>query len=162
MPSALLSVGLLLMWLLLNESLGLGQRLLGLVLALSLPPLLKPLMPFRARVRRPLLIAQLLWVVLIEVVRSCYNVALIILRPGREGANAEFISVPLDLRDPVGLAVLSGILNCTPGTVWVEILPDTHELAVHVLDMHDAGWWVDTIKTRYERPLIEIFESGAT
>jgi multicomponent K+:H+ antiporter subunit E len=162
MPSALLSMGLLLMWLLLNESLGLGQILLGLVLALSLPPLLKPLMPFRARVRRPLLILRLLVVALIEVVRSCYNVALIILRPGREGANSEFISIPLDLRDPMGLAVLAGILNCTPGTVWVEILPDTGELALHVLDMHDAGWWVETVKTRYERPLIQIFESGAT
>jgi multicomponent K+:H+ antiporter subunit E len=37
-------------------------------------------------------------------------------------------------------------------------LPDRHVLALHVFDLHDEQWWVDTIKQRYERPLIEIFE----
>jgi multicomponent K+:H+ antiporter subunit E len=47
----------------------------------------------------------------------------------------------------------------TPGTVWVEILPERHELSLHVFDLHDQQWWIDTIRERYERPLIAIFES---
>lgn len=45
----------------------------------------------------------------------------------------------------------------TPGTVWVEILPDRHELVLHVFDLHDGQWWIDAIKNRYEKPIIDIF-----
>jgi multicomponent K+:H+ antiporter subunit E len=47
----------------------------------------------------------------------------------------------------------------TPGTVWVEILPERYELALHVFDLNDEAWWVDTIKTRYEQPLMLIFQT---
>ena len=162
MPSALLSAILLVMWLLLNEQPGAGDVLIGVVLAVALPALLKPLMPFAATVRRPVVIVRLFVYSLIEILRSCYNVARIIVLYPRVRAKAEFIRVPLDLRDPVGLAVLSCIINSTPGTVWVELLPQRHELALHVFDLHDTDWWIHTIKTRYEQPLISIFESGAT
>jgi multicomponent K+:H+ antiporter subunit E len=72
--------------------------------------------------------------------------------------NSQFIKIPLDMRDPYGLAMLSCLINTTPGTVWVEILEEKHELVLHVFDLHDAQWWIDTIKERYEKPLIEIFE----
>ena len=29
---------------------------------------------------------------------------------------------------------------------------------IHVLDLIDERVWIDTIKNRYERPLLEIFE----
>lgn len=34
-----------------------------------------------------------------------------------------------------GLAVLSCLINMTPGTVWVGILPERYELALHVFDL---------------------------
>lgn len=158
LPSPLMTAALLVMWLLLNQSIGLGQILLGLLLALLLPLLARPLAPVEARIRKPLALLKLALGALVEIVRSCFNVSRIILFTRHERLNSQFISVPLDLREPAGLAVLSCIINSTPGTVWVEILPDTHELALHVFDLHDEAWWIDTIKTRYERPLIEIFE----
>ena len=94
----------------------------------------------------------------IEIVRSCINVSRLILFTPRNKLNSQFIRIPLDIRNPYGLAMLSCLINSTPGTVWVEILPDTHELALHVFDLHDEQWWIDTIKTQYERPLIEVFE----
>ena len=56
--------------------------------------------------------------------------------------------------------LLDLLINSTPGTVWVEILPEGHQLVLHVFDLHDEQWWIDTIKQRYERPLIEVFEGG--
>ena len=44
----------------------------------------------------------------------------------------------------------------------MDLLPDGHELLLHVFDLHDEAWWIDTIKTRYERPIIEVFETPAT
>ena len=45
-----------------------------------------------------------------------------------------------------------------PGTCWSELSADGRLLMIHVLDLHDEQWWVDTIKTRYEKPLMAIFE----
>src|SRR5690606_27818865 len=95
---------------------------------------------------------------LVEIIRSCFNVSRIILFRAK-GLKSQFIRVPLDLQNPHGLALLSCLINSTPGTIWVEILAD-HELALHVFDLHDEQWWIDTIKTQYEQPLIEIFEGG--
>ena len=96
----------------------------------------------------------------IEIVRSCFNVSQIILLRRTDRVNSQFIRVPLDLRSPHGLALLSCLINMTPGTVWVEILPDSGDLLLHVFDLHDEQWWVDTIKTHYEQPIIEIFETA--
>jgi multicomponent K+:H+ antiporter subunit E len=103
-------------------------------------------------------IALLFVHVLIDIVRSCINVSLIILGPREWRQRSGFMSIPLDLRDPHGLAVLSAIINSTPGTVWAEISEDRLLLMIHVLDLHDEQWWTNTIKTRYETPLRAIFE----
>ena len=159
LPSPLLSVVLLVMWLLLNESVAPGQILLGGLLAIAAPLLTRPLRPLTpVPFRKPVVLARLLTMALIEIVRSCFNVSRIILFAKPKGLNSQFIRVPLDLQHPHGLALLSCLINSTPGTVWVEILPGSHDLALHVFDLHDDQWWVDTIKTRYEKPLIEIFD----
>ncbi|HWV18616.1 MAG TPA: Na+/H+ antiporter subunit E [Rhodocyclaceae bacterium] len=161
LPSPYLSAALLLCWLLLAQSLANTDLLLGLLLALAIPLLTRPLLPLpRARVWRPWLLFRLLASSMVEIVRSCFNVSRIILFRRAEGVNSQFIRVPLELRDPYGLALLSCLINCTPGTVWVELLPDTHDLALHVFDLHDEQWWIETIKREYEGPLMDIFEGG--
>lgn len=158
LPNPLLSAALLLLWLMLNQSLAPGQILLGALLGLAVPRLTLPLRPIQARPRKPFVIAVLVLVSLREIILSCFNVSRLILNAGRVKPQSQFIRIPLDLRDPHGLAVLSCIINATPGTVWVEILDGSQDLALHVFDLHDEQWWIDTIKTRYERPLMEIFE----
>jgi multicomponent K+:H+ antiporter subunit E len=161
LPFPYLSAALLACWLLLAQSLANTDLLMGLLLAVAIPLLTRSLLPLpRARVWRPWLLFRLLSSSMVEIVRSCFNVSRIILFRRAEGVNSQFIRVPLDLRDPYGLALLSCLINCTPGTVWVELLPDTHDLALHVFDLHDEQWWIDTIKGKYEQPLMDIFEGG--
>lgn len=163
LPSPLLSLALLLMWLLLNQSAAPAHWLLGAVLGIVAPLLARPLQPHgHARIRRPLALFRLLWMAAIEIVRSCFNVTQIILLRRSADVNSQFIRVPLDLKSPHGLALLSCLINSTPGTVWVEILPERYELLLHVFDLHDEAWWVETIKTRYEQPIIEVFETPDT
>jgi multicomponent K+:H+ antiporter subunit E len=68
------------------------------------------------------------------------------------------MKIPLDLRDPYGLAALACIITATPGTVWAGLSPDGGTLTIHVLDLQDEEAWVRIIKQRYERRLMEIFE----
>lgn len=159
LPSPITTVALLLAWLVLNQTVEVAQILLGIVLAVAIPALtrsLRPLAPVRMKKLSALI--HLLGMSLVEIVRSSFNVSRIILFVKPHNVNSQFIRVPLDLRNPYGLAVLSCLINSTPGTVWVEILQDSHDLVLHVFDLHDEQWWIDTIKTRYEKPLIDVFE----
>ncbi|WP_298598094.1 Na+/H+ antiporter subunit E [Zoogloea sp.] len=164
LPSPLLSLGLLLTWLLLNQSAEPAHWLLGAALGIIAPLLARPLLPHgHARLRRPRALLRLLWLSAIEIIRSSVNVGQLILLRKPGAVNSQFIRVPLDLRSPHGLALLSCLINSTPGTVWVDLLPERHELLLHVFDLHDEAWWIDTIKTSYEGPIIEVFEgSGPT
>lgn len=160
LPSPFVSGMLLVLWLLLQQSMEPATLLIGAILAIGVPLLTRPFFhPIGfPRMIRPLLLLRLLAMAWVEIARSCFNVSRIILFVRADGLNSQFIRIPLDLKNPYGLALLSCLINVTPGTVWVEILPEKYELALHVFDLHDEQWWIDTIKTRYERPLIDIFE----
>ena len=71
---------------------------------------------------------------------------------------AGFVDIPLDLRHPTALAVLACIITSTPGTAWAGYDSRSGVLTMHVLDLVSEAEWVETIKERYERRLMEIFE----
>jgi multicomponent K+:H+ antiporter subunit E len=68
------------------------------------------------------------------------------------------VTIPLELRSPNGLAALACIITATPGTIWVRLDSAEGLLVIHVLDVIDENTWIQTIKNRYERLLMEIFE----
>ena len=88
------------------------------------------------------------------------NIAVLrfLLLPRTRRHSADFVKIPLELRDPNGLAVLAMIVCITPGTVWAELSRDRSMLMLHVLEVHDREAIVQHVQTRYERPLMEIFE----
>ena len=161
LPHPVVSLILCVLWLMLNQSIEPAHLLLGAVLGIAVPLLTRRLMPLGyPRMAAPVAMARLLSMASVEIVRSAFNVSRIILFADYRKVNSQFIRIPLTLRAPYGLAMLSCLINMTPGTVWVEILPGRH-LSLHVFDLHDEQWWIDTIKNSYEQPLIEIFESEA-
>jgi len=144
-------------WLLLNQSLSMGQLLLGASMALIGGWALAALEQPKARPRRPLAILRLAITVFADIVRSNIAVARIIIGFGRRERRPGFINIPLELRDPYGLAVLACIITSTPGTLWVKFEEPAGTLTIHVLDLVDKAEWISTIKSRYEQPLLEIF-----
>lgn len=162
LPHPFTSALLVIVWLLISQSLHLAHLLLALLFAVALPLLTRSLQPLPdPYFYRPFALLRLLGMGLVEIIRSCFNVAGIILFAQKAQVRSQFIRVPLELSNPYGLAVLSCLININPGTVWVETLEEPHELVLHVFDLHDEQWWIDTIKTVYEKPLIEIFEQKA-
>jgi multicomponent K+:H+ antiporter subunit E len=156
---SLLAVALFIMWLLLNNSVAPGHLLLGAALAFFIARASHRMRPLQPRVRRVHRAIPLAGAVLLDIVRSNIAVARIVLGvTGSRKPTPGFIGVPLELRDPHGLAILAMILTATPGTVWVDLNADSSKLTLHVLDLQDEVQWVRTIKQRYERPLMEIFE----
>lgn len=169
----MLVLWLLGLWLLLNQTLQPAQILLGLILAVLFTLAAARLRPLHAWNARPRVLAGkrfprlqrvpiaivLLIRVFIDNVRSSVAVARIILSlHDRHAVQSGFLDIPLELRDPHGLAVLSMIVTVTPGTVWVGLSADGSSLRLHVLDLLRPAESIAFIKQRYERPLREIFE----
>ena len=149
---------LLALWLLLNESLGVAHVLLGALLAFGGVAVFSRLQPDATPVRlRPLAALRLLGLVFADIVRSNIAVARIVLGLGARQRSAGFLSLPLELRHPGGLAVIACIITATPGTSWVNYDSASNVVTIHVLDLIDADDWVREFKQRYEHPLLEMF-----
>jgi len=156
-PFPFASVSLLVLWLLLNQTLSVGHILLGGAIALVGGWSLAILQPPKARLRRLGAIFRLLALVVVDVVRSNIAVAGIILGRERRRRVSGFVEIPLELRNPFGLATLACVITSTPGTLWVGFNEPSGTLTIHVLDLVDQSEWVRIIKGRYERLLLEIF-----
>lgn len=157
--SPLLVALLAVLWLMLNQTLAPGQVVLGVLLGAILAWWSSSLRPLHAHLHRWELAFGLLFVVFIDIVRSNVNVARVVLGlVGDHEVRSGFVTIPLDLRDPHGLAALAAIVTSTPGTVWAGLSPERDLLTLHVLDLRDEREWVRLIKNRYEQPLMGIFE----
>ncbi|GGC39795.1 Na+/H+ antiporter subunit E [Siccirubricoccus deserti] len=158
LPFPLVAAALLAMWLLLNESVSPGAILLGGMASLGACLVLVALDPPKGRFRRLRVVLGLAVKVLAEIIRSNNAVARLILRPGERQRRSGFVLIPLDMRNPYGLAALACIVTATPGTVWVEYDSTRSTMLLHVLDLIDEAQWRQIIKDHYERPLMEVFE----
>ena len=157
-PAPLSSAALLVLWLALARPTSPGQALLGLGLALAVPILTSNLRPTNVRVRRPLVVVRFILTVGYDVLRSNFEVASGVVAPRWRRPQSKFVIVPLELRDPLGLAALSMGTTVVPGTVWSEIALDRSALLLHVWNVREEGAFVARFKARYEEPLREIFE----
>ena len=157
-PAPLLSAVLLITWLALARSLSAGQVLLGGTLALVVPLLTSTLRPKQVRVQRPLVVVRFVLRVVHDVLVSNLDVARGVVAWRWRRPRAKFVIVPLELRDPVGLAALSMVTTIVPGTVWSELALDRSALLLHVWHVEDEAAFVARFKARYEEPLKEIFQ----
>ena len=158
LPSPLLSLGLLVLWILLMQSASAGTLALGGILAVFWPAATSALRPGSVRIRKPFTILRLFARVVLDMLRSNLQVARGILAGPRPGTRRALVEIPLGLEDPNGLAVLAMIVTFTPGTVWVQLSADRRLLLLHVFEVEDEAALIQFIKRRYERLLMEIFQ----
>ncbi|OEO32025.1 Na+/H+ antiporter subunit E [Devosia insulae DS-56] len=156
-PHPVLTGVLMVMWLVLQQSIGLGQILLGGAVATAVSLAASPILPERVRFRRLLSLLQLVAVAGIDIIRSNIAVLLILINPRAE-PSAGFIKMELQLTNQFGLAVLACLLTATPGSAWLEYDGERNTVLIHVLDLADKDEWIATVRHRYERLLLEIFQ----
>lgn len=156
LPHPILSLALAALWLLLNNTAAPGHVLLGVVLGLALPLVIRRFWSGRMTVHRPAALFRLLPVVLVDIVTANLAVAALILNPVRT-PQPRFLRFPLELEDRYAIALLAGIITLSPGTVSAELSPDRRYLLIHGLNIPDEQAAVAHIKARYEAPLKEAF-----
>ena len=157
LPQPRLTLVLVLVWLLLNNSLAPGPILLGLLLGWLIPLFTRRFWPETLQFHAPLTLLRFVGVVLWDILVANLTVAGLIL--GQTGKlRPAFFEVPLDLKGEIGISLLANTISLTPGTVSLELSPDHSSLRVHALDAPDPDALVQEIKERYEAPLKKVFE----
>lgn len=157
-PAPLLSASIVALWLVLARSVSLGHVVLGGILALVVPLVTANVRLTKVRVRRPLVIVRYIAMVGLDVLVSNFQVAWGVVAWRWRQPRARFVIIPLDLRNPVGLAALAMVTTVVPGTVWSELALDRSAMMLHVWDVVEEDAFVARFKARYEAPLRAIFE----
>jgi multicomponent K+:H+ antiporter subunit E len=142
LPYPAMSLFVLSSWLVLNQSLAPGHLILGAALGVALGVAFGRLEPPPLRIRNRRQLLRMVGVVVADIVSS--NLALLRVLLGRrtDAAISGFVTIPLHLTDPYGLAVLACIITATPGTIWMSYRSDEKLLLIHVFDLVDERAWM--------------------
>ncbi len=155
LPRPGLSAVLAASWLLLQHTLAPFHLIAAVLIGLAIPLLLRDFLPAAKRLRWvPAL--KLIAIVLWDIVVSNVVVARLVLGPMSRPQPA-WVTVPLDLKDPMGVWLLASIITTTPGTVSCSVDEERRRILVHALNTQDPRQTALDIKSRYERRLMEIF-----
>lgn len=157
-PSPLLSCLIIFFWLVLNATLHPAHLLLAAVLGFIIPLFTLPLRPTPVKIRRPKVIFKLFFDVVCDVVSSNIQVAMAAMRIGKNKPKGEFVKIPLDTKNPNTLTMLALICTIIPGTIWSELALDRSAVYIHFFDPKNTKEEAKRFKSRYEKPLMEIFE----
>jgi len=152
-----LSLLLAVTWLLLQQSLAPGNLIMAVLLGVLLPRLLHGFLGEPVRVRKWGTVLRFTGIVLWDIVSANFTVARIVLSPFSRPHPA-WVTVPLDLQNPIAISLFATIITTTPGTVSCVVDTERGYILVHALDCHDTAAAAAEIKARYEVPLKEIFE----
>jgi multicomponent K+:H+ antiporter subunit E len=154
-PSPMLSIMVVAFWLLMSDSFTLGQIVLGLLLGVVVPLFAARLDREFARIGtlRPLpkLVCVTLWDILMSNIRvpcRCW---------ARRRTSTRFHLAAAGHRQHPRHRRADQHDHPDPGTVSAALSDDRKFLLVHVLHLEDPQDLIDTIKRRYEAPLMEIF-----
>lgn len=157
LPHPILAGFLLVLWLVLQQSAGLGHIIFGGAIAIAVSMAASAIIPERVVIKRPLKFIQLIVVAGLDIIRSNLAVMSVLFHP-RPNPTAGFIEMDLTLKNPFALAILACILTATPGSAWLEYDKARSTVLIHVFDLVDEEEWVTTVKRRYEALLLEIFQ----
>ncbi|EAT11163.1 Na+/H+ antiporter subunit E [Bermanella marisrubri] len=155
-PMPVHSAMLLGVWVFLNEF-SFAHFVLGSFLAITIPWICAPMSDEHPGVKKPIKAFKYLLLVVWDIIVSNFEVAARILRSNKH-LRPGFIALPLDIHEPFPLAVLASTISLTPGTVSVDFSDDRQWLYIHALHIDNEDDIINTIKSRYETPLKEIFQ----
>lgn len=158
LPHPYLSLTLFIVWFFLINDLKIGSAVLSGVLAIIIPLLTSAYWPDRPVVKSVTGLIAYGLLIFWDVILANVQVAWIILFMPQDRIKSAWIPVPIDLHTPEAIALLSGTITMTPGTLTADMSDCGRVLLIHALHAPDPDAVRDQIKARYETRLKRIFE----
>ncbi|MCH6201851.1 Na+/H+ antiporter subunit E [Aquiflexum sp. LQ15W] len=66
------------------------------------------------------------------------------------------VKVPLDAKTDIEISILSNIISLTPGTLIMDVSDDKKVIYVHVMHLLNKDKFINDIKQKFEKPLLEL------
>jgi len=157
LPHPILSIVLLIVWLLLNNTIATGHIILGALLGIVIPWFTSSFWQDKICLSSPKSALKFIMIVIYDIIIANITVAKLILGPS-EKLRPAFFDLPLDIEHPLGISILASTISLTPGTVSCDLSADKKSLHIHALHLEDEAKTIQEIKQRYEKLLLEVFK----
>lgn len=106
---------------------------------------------------RSLRVASLAWLFFVELAKSAWKVALMVVSPKLDIKPGIF-AYPLTVTRDFEITLLANLITLTPGTLSVDVSEDRKTLYVHAIDCSDPEAARRDIAEGFERKIREAFE----
>lgn len=144
-------------WAAVTGSASLHNLIFGFLLSTLTLGLLREQINGTGYIRRVMKIASLAWLFFVELAKSAWKVALMVVSPKLEIKPGIF-AYPLTVTRDFEITLLANLITLTPGTLSVDVSDDRKTLFVHAIDCSDLEGARRDIAEGFERKILEAFE----
>ncbi|MBV2183957.1 MAG: Na+/H+ antiporter subunit E [Rhizobium sp.] len=143
-------------WAAITGSASLHNLIFGFVLSTLTLGLIREQINGAGYVRRMVRITSLAWLFFVELAKSAWKVAVMVVKPNLDIKPGIF-AYPLTVTRDFEITLLANLITLTPGTLSVDVADDRKVLYVHAIDCADPEGARRDIADGFERKILEAF-----
>lgn len=143
-------------WAAITGSASLHNLIFGFVLSTLALGLIREQINGTGYIRRVVKIASLAWLFFVELAKSAWKVAIMVVSP-RLDIKPGIFAFPLTVTRDFEITLLANLITLTPGTLSVDVSDDKKTLYVHAIDCADPEGARRDIADGFERKILEAF-----
>ena len=144
-----------LLWMFLTISFNASTFIVGFLLGALMLWITQGFFPGRFYLKRVWAVIKLISLFFKELVMANIQVLFLIVQPKMPIKPAIF-ALPTVLEKDWEITLLSNLITLTPGTLVIDISPDSKTLYIHALHYGDADEAIDSIKNTFEKAIQEV------
>ncbi|QBP40562.1 Na+/H+ antiporter subunit E [Paenisporosarcina antarctica] len=144
-----------LLWMFLTISFNASTFIVGFLLGALMLWITKGFFPGRFYMNRVWAVIKLITLFIKELVMANIQVLFLIVQPKMPIKPAIF-ALPTILEKNWEITLLSNLITLTPGTLVIDISPDSKTLYIHALHYDDADEAIESIKNTFEKAIQEV------
>jgi len=144
-------------WAAITGSASLHNLVFGFVLSTLTLGLIRGQINGTGYITRTMRVASLAWLFFVELAKSAWKVAIMVVSPKLEIQPGIF-AYPLTVTRDFEITLLANLITLTPGTLSVDVSEDRKTLYVHAIDCSDPEGTKREIAEGFERKIREAFE----
>ncbi|MBO3759370.1 Na+/H+ antiporter subunit E [Ciceribacter sp. L1K22] len=152
-----IAVVMAVIWVAVTGSLTIHNLLFGFLLSTLALGLIREQVDGAGYVTRTIRFISLVWLFLVELAKSAWKVAAMVISPNMNLQPGIF-AYPLTVQRDFEITLLANLITLTPGTLSVDVSEDRKILYVHAVDCSDVEGTIRDIREGFERKIMETFE----
>nr|WP_309100305.1 Na+/H+ antiporter subunit E [Fredinandcohnia onubensis] len=142
-------------WMFISNSYDFGAFFGGYLIGLFLIFILRRSFSHRFYLHNVWAVIKLILIFFRELVLSNYAIMKVVVKPKLDIKPGIF-ALPIQVEKDWEIMVLSNLITLTPGTLVMDISDDKKLIYVHAMDLQDADEAIDSIKSTFEKAIMEV------